>query len=182
MDIERLLDKFGPNWSPPHTLSPEERESLKEEIEPIWRGYNNLPLTLDIEDEGVRRVCEVLTLSGFRTYSSCNGHGKKLPHMYFYSEKNELVARLAHIIQKTAITNFQWGIQVFGFSGLSDMRLNYDLKPFSLINDQGAYSKDLLFEDFDILGFTFFGEFLNKKWLCTNISLNIVQGTFQSTN
>ena len=165
MDIEGLLNKFGPNWAVPHKLTETERAEIRKEVEPVWNQYANMPLSISIDDESIRRLCQVLTNYGYQTFSSCEGHGKEIPHIYFRCRKTGRVAELSNIIRQTAIANFLWGVEV---GSQQDSRnryqIFYELRPEKPKRGKLDMVKDkkYLVEDFDILGYSILDHFLGK--------------------
>ncbi|MFH1503626.1 MAG: hypothetical protein ABIE36_03130 [Candidatus Diapherotrites archaeon] len=166
MDIETLLNKFGPNFVEPHKLTESERKELRKKIEPIWDRYINLPLTLSINDEPIKRLCQVLTNNGYITFSSCQGHGKDEPHIYFRCKKTSRVAELSHAVGSTAITNFLWEIGVWGQQDSRNRyRIFYMLRPEEPRRENLDIIKDekQLVEDFDILGYSILDYFNHQN-------------------
>ena len=164
MDIEQLLDKFGPNWAIPHKLTEAERVKLRKEVEPIWDQYANLPINISIDDESMSRLCQLLTNYGYETFSSCEGHRKEKPHVYFRCKDTSAVAELSYVLQQTAITNFIWRVEVNPERVQGRFKTFYELKPekprregLDIVKDQ----KELI-EDFDILGYSILDHFSGK--------------------
>ncbi len=164
MNIEGLLDHFGPNFAEPHRLTPRERDKLRREIEPVWNGYINMPLTLLLDDSNMTRLCQLLTNLGYQTFSSCEGHGREEPHVYFLCRSANKVAELADVIRKTAITNFSWVVEIDGILSGNRFKAYYALTPrpkrgnFDIVK-----SRKQLVDDFDILGYSIFDHFQHDR-------------------
>lgn len=164
MNIEGLLDQFGPNLAKPHRLTPPEREELRREIEPVWNGYITIPLTLSIDDSNMTRLCQLLTNQGYQTFSSCEGHGRKEPHVYFWCRSANKVAELAYAIRQTAIANFIWGVEVDANTSGNGFKAYYALTPIRprMGNFDTIQSRKQLVDDFDILGYSIFDHFQDR--------------------
>ena len=150
----------------PHKLTETERAELKKGVEPIWNQYINLPLTISVGDEPIRRLCQVLTNNGYVTFSSCEGHGKDKPYICFRCKSTSAVAGLSYILDKTAIANFIWEIKVHSQTGMNDNRFRayYTINPEESRRESLDIVKDKkqLIEDFDILGYSILDYFLNR--------------------
>ena len=168
MDIEKLLDRFGTNYAKPRKLTKKERVELRKEIGPTWDQYINTSLVIDIGDIKLTRLCQTLTNNGYITFSSCEGHGDEIPHIYFRCRRPSAVAELSHIlVEESAISHFSWLIEVYQDKArmVTNFVPFYILEPRPvqkgrLLNPREDY--DRLVEDFDILGFCINDHFSEK--------------------
>jgi hypothetical protein len=69
--------------------SVKQKEKLKKHYEDLLRKYNNMELTLPIDDEPMKRICQVLTNNGFITQSSCEGRKEKSPQTFLLCEDQQ---------------------------------------------------------------------------------------------
>lgn len=165
MDIERLLDHFGPNFAVPHRLGPQERDNIRSEIEPVWNRYMRMPLTFSIDDSNMTRLCQLLTNLDYQTFSSCEGHGREEPHVYFLCRSPNKVAELAYAIRQTAITNFIWRVEVDALESGNELKAYYALTPVRPRrgNLDITKSRNQLVDDFDILGYSIYDHFQQDR-------------------
>ena len=144
MDLEKLALKL-------HSLCKDTQGVID-----YIRDYQAMPLTLPVSDEPMRRISEVFTNNGFITGSSCEGHGKELPHLMFFCESPTKLNHLAHILQtESHEKNFNWEIFVQStIRGINpESKLLYHLTPIcstSQINP--AEDRERLLDDLDIIG------------------------------
>ena len=165
MNIEKLLDRFGLNWAQPHILDGQERKEARESVGPAWNKYMRMPIKLSIDDHSISRLCQQLTNQGYITFSSCEGHGREVPHIYFTCEDVNSVAELSDVVNKTAITHFGWGIGVYSLNHGDGYKAYYELRP-ERVKTEGlniVESQEQLKEDFDILGYSITDHFCKAE-------------------
>ena len=134
---EDYLDKeiaiFGAEFTWPEETVRRHQQRFREELS----AYRELPLNdkiQSIDDERIMRLCQVLTNYGFRTISSCEGHGSDLPSIFFVCDNNELLRDLAYIINHgSPYKKFQWSVAIESPLPSSNPHspLRFQLKPFA---------------------------------------------------
>lgn len=80
-----------------------------ERIAEIVQKYEQLPINPEIDDPAVRRLCAALKESGIQSYESCEGHGKKLPAIWFRCKRKQLPllkSAIQGLREQWEITNF----------------------------------------------------------------------------
>ena len=80
MNKQQLIERF--KKSRPSIFTSENDDILEECV----NKYFSLPVNEDIDDKEVRRLCAVMTSFGYVTASSCVGHERKLPNIYFQDQ------------------------------------------------------------------------------------------------
>lgn len=140
MDIEAIVKRFVKQG---HDEA-DTRRSIDE--------YLSIPLTLPVDDEPMRRLSQVLTNNGYITTSTCEGHGKCLPHVFLHCESQDHLRHLAHVLaRESGAKNYQWQLTAESFSPWEDNLLFYVLEPKAKkINPHRDYDK--LIQDLDIIG------------------------------
>ena len=124
--------------------------------------YNSIPLTLPVTDEGVRRICEVLTRNGYETEESCHGgkgHSSPMPCVWFVCPDAKHVRHLAYLIHHEHVANhFDWEITLecgdpaqipFVYYILQPHGPKPGEKPIDPVADRNA-----LLADLDLIGIT----------------------------
>ncbi|MBU0707497.1 hypothetical protein KKG41_03960 [Patescibacteria group bacterium] len=160
VDADLIVDRIigdDKRWSP------EKREELKKHYEDLLRQYGEMELKLPIDDEPMKRVCQVLTDRGFITQDSCEGHGERLPHTFFVCKDQELLRELAHVLARASnFKRFPWDVKIWS----GDPYLNPD-SPLSFIlspsQDRGIIDpkkdREELLRDLDIIGLSLMDHF-----------------------
>ena len=97
-----------------------------------------------------------MTNEGFVTISSCEGHGRELPHVYFECEDQQLLRELAHVLARTSyFKKFIWSVKIWSGNPYlnPDNKLTFILEPkhADRIIDPQTDNKDLL-QDLDLIG------------------------------
>ncbi len=149
------------------TVTPKQRQETENYFEEPLRNYLELKLKLPIEDEPMRRICQVLTDAGFTTIESCDGHAKKSPEIFFKCEDQTALRRLAHTIRsQTSFKSRPWQITLY--SG-GDPYLNPDNPLMFIIEpENGLQAKELiekrkdLLQDLDLIGLGIYIEFFES--------------------
>lgn len=132
-----------------------EKAVFKKYYADLLEDYIALNLTLPIEDQTMRRICQVLTNAGFTTVDSCEGHGERLPAIFFECTDQLLLRNLVHVITRGAHTKRSWSIKLYS----SDPYLNPD-NPLSFVLQPDAYERPInpktqhqtLLQDLDVIG------------------------------
>jgi hypothetical protein len=119
----------------------------------IIDAYQNLPLTLPIEDEYVRRVSEVLTMKGCTTVSSCHGHpegDREPPDIIFETSGLHELNTLGYLLGKSEwpVYVHRWKIETLSV----DPYLNPDAghTPFFVISPR-APTRDVTSDQYQAL-------------------------------
>lgn len=129
-------------------------------------AYLDLELTLPIEDPAMRRICQVLSNIGFITHESCEGHGERLPEIFFTCEDQLQLRNLTHIVTRGAQTTHQWGINLYS----SDPYMNVEQPLYFVLQPQATdqviapkTEHKALLKDLDILALAI-TKSLKKGW------------------
>ena len=131
----------------------------KREIEELIQRYEDIPLTLPITDEPMRRVCQVLTNHRYITLESCEGHGKDAPKIYLKCDRQPRLRHLAYIVgshRMFAARHFRWFLEARSPDPIinSDVPLYHVLTAYDWskmpIEPKRDYQK--LLADVDIMG------------------------------
>jgi len=146
----RIVDEGAEN-----TWAPGAVDKCQARFRDQLAAYRDLHLGSDIDsidDDRVKRLCQVLTNYGFRTVDSCEGHGERLPSIYFVCEDTALLKDLAFIINHgSRYKRFNWRVDIeSGYPPLNaGAPLNFRLIPtadfeaFDLSRDYDDLMRDL---------------------------------------
>ena len=152
---------------------------LRNLYETILEKYEQTPLTLPIEDVSIRRVCQVLTNNNYITHSSCEGHGKTLPQVFFTCKNQDHLRDLVYLVtnELSLLSHFQWQISTYSPDPYlnSEKELSYVLEPASWdgkINPQKNQSS--LIEDLDFIGISTL-RYFNTPWRFTDTDEKIAK-------
>lgn len=140
-----------------------EREAHK-----LIEEYNSISLTLPVTDEGVRRICEVLTRNRYITDASCHGgkgHSSPIPYVWFVCPDANHVRHLAYLIHHEHVANhFEWEISLECGDPAQIPFVNYILQPHGPLQLYGPKRKEkpidpvedrnALLADLDLIGIT----------------------------
>lgn len=143
MDVEGILGRFKEKgWYMPR-------------VKKLVEEYQNIELNehmKKIDDEPVKRLCQVLNDNDYETIDSCDGHGKILPMIFFFCDEQNHMRDLTWLLSNQTTTNFNWVFKTYAENPSlnPDCPLMYVLKPESYVNPNGNYHK--LKQDFDIIG------------------------------
>jgi len=165
VDVNSLLDKEADAQDKP--AKPIDIDDLRKRYEELLQQYRNMPLPLSISDQPMRRVCQVLTDNGLITEDSCDGHGRKIPTIFFHLREKKLLAKLNKTLSRTAhLLNFPWQAEryISWFDSGSKSPPKYILKPTEgeqPIDYEREYDR-LLF-DLDTIGITLLEHFNSAK-------------------
>lgn len=129
----------------------------------LLQQYLEMELTLKISDEPMRRLCQVLTNFGFETIDSCDGHGKRLPSIFFKCSDQSLLRELAHILSRgSRIKHFPWVAEIWSSDPYFNphQSLNFLLRPSSAdgpLHPDADYN--ILLQDLDLIGLSILNHF-----------------------
>ncbi len=158
MDVEAIIKRLSEAHYP------------KAEAKKLIQEYASIPLTLPVSDEGVRRICEVLTQNGYRTFDSCHGgkgHDRKVPDVWFICQMPDHVRHLAYILDHVCETqNIHWEVALT--CGDPSSRLYYILKPHGpkelrRTPIDPVKDREALLIDIDVIGITIMDYFSDLK-------------------
>jgi hypothetical protein len=151
MNIERILKRFEDRYrsNPGIRTSPRKAKNL-------IKKYQSIPLTLPISDESMRRVCEVLTRSGYTTKESCEGHHKKEPRIYLECVSPYHLRHLTNILlSESGETNYPWNLRTYTGEVFVNphSNLKFIMSPdISFITQIKPKDYDNMIDDLDIIG------------------------------
>ncbi len=160
MDVEAIIKRLS-----------EQAHYPKAEAKGLIEEYASIPLTLPVNDESMRRICEVLTLNGYRTFDSCQGgkgHDRKIPDVWFLCHRpDNHVRHLAYILDhRNVAQNLHWEVSLT--CGDPSGNLYYILQPHGPKNlrrtpiDPVKDREELLI-DIDVIGITLMDYFSDLK-------------------
>lgn len=153
VDAETIASRIAENNE---TIDAKARRDIVSHYRKLVEKYRNLELTLPVDDVAVKRISQELTNEGFRTTSSCEGHGRKIPNVWFQCEDQELLRELAHVLARAShFKKFRWSVRIWsGDPYLNpDSKLSFILEPESVdrILDPRTDNQELL-RDLDLIG------------------------------
>ena len=151
MNDRRILDRFDAHYeSGSQFVSSSPQESRE-----LVKIYKEIPLTLPITDEPMRRVCEVMTRAGYETTDSCEGHGRKPPSVFFCCPSQYHIRHLSNILSRESKeTNYPWHITTFSGDVFlnPDWDLSFKMEPKGFHGNSVGNAYDGLIDDLHILG------------------------------
>jgi hypothetical protein len=155
MNIERILKQFEDHYKKGWAVrsSPEETKELIEK-------YLSIPLTLPITDESMKRVCEVLTRAGYKTFACCEGHHETTPKVYLGCTSQYHLKHLTDILCNESIEkHFPWDLRASIFPGEVFGNPNHPLAHlmcpdlgFTNASPQNNQEYQKMIDDLDIIG------------------------------
>ena len=153
MDIERILKQFETHYKKDWGIRSSPKQARK-----LIKQYQSIPLTLPITDESMKRVCEVLTIAGYKTFESCEGHHETTPRIFLECVSQYHLRHLTSILGgESRETNFPWDLRTYTgevFVNPSSA-LAYMLEPnlaLAKANPQNTQDHQKMVDDLDIIG------------------------------
>ncbi len=142
MNIDTLVSRF---------IERGQEEEIRRSIE----EYLDIPITLKISDEPMRRICQVLTDNRYITTDSCDGHATDHPTIFLRCDDQDHLRHLAYILcSQSGGTNFSWQLNTYSSSPGSNphSHLYYILEPSQKVEIIPARDYEKLLQDLDIIG------------------------------
>jgi len=124
------------------------------EVSDLVGSYFSIEPTIPIDDEPMKRLCQILTEHGYITQESCDGHGENVPVIDFVCEDQNKLRSLAYILgYEIDACNFAWCVRIDSEnpSENPETPLNYILEPYPVAIEAKEHYDELL-EDLDIIG------------------------------